>query len=78
MNEKNIPYSVQVKDYHVDNDNEWFQKHPYHPTKRELRKHKKENKQTGNQIRRTKEKRELQEMQKAFFLLKLQNSTIEM
>ncbi len=77
MNQKNIPYSVQVKDVHVDNDNEW-QKHPYHPTKRELRKHKQEDKQIGTQIRRTKEKRELQEMHKAFLLLKIQNSTVDL
>ena len=62
MNEKNIPHSVQVKNIHVDNDNEWFKKYPHNPTKRELRKRKKRNKQIGTQIRRTKEKRELKEL----------------
>lgn len=60
MNEKNIPYSVQVRNFHVDDTPEYFQKYPYNPTKRELRKAKRKNKQIGTQIRRSKEKQELQ------------------
>ena len=51
-----------LKNIDVDNDNEWFKKYPHNPTKRELRKRKKRNKQIGTQIRRTKEKRELKEL----------------